>query len=115
MLGIGLILGAVLAAGVVGIVAAFWEDILNFLRGAVAYAKDVLGKVVKGVKILVRKISEGIREISKSYSQQNGQWEEITTIKTIDASKVPKDILEKASLYEDVDVTDELEMQLQSA
>ncbi len=110
-----IIVGAILTAGLAGIVAAFWNDILDFLRGAINHIKNILKKVVLGSRILIRKLQEGLKEISKSYAKENGHWEEITSIRTISESEVPKDILEKASLYEDVDITDELEMNLESA
>ncbi len=107
-----LIVGVVLAASV----AAFWKDIVNWLNRAIAKVKAIVKGIVFGAKVFVKKLSEGIKEISRHYSKNGTQWEETTVTKTISESEVPKDILEKANAYGGVEaeITDELELQLQA-
>jgi len=106
------ILGAVLTAGVIGIVATFWNDIIAFLKNAVEKVKQVVAGVVYGCKVFVKKLSEGVREISRHYSKVDGYWQETTVTKTISEREVPPEILERAKNQEELDITNELELQL---
>lgn len=113
MLPIALILGTVLAGGaVVGIVAAFWDNIKKFLRKAVEKVRSVIRGVLYGCKVFLKKTGEAVKEISRHYSKVDGQWEETTVIKTVSESEVPKEFLERAREQEELDITDECEMQL---
>lgn len=107
-----IILGAVLTAGVVGIVATFWNDIISFLQNALYKVKQIVEGIVYGCKVFVKKLSEGVREISRHYSKVNGHWQETTVTKTISEREVPPEILERAKIEEELDITDELELQL---
>lgn len=110
----GLLLGAVALAGI-GIVAAFWNDLVSFLKKAVNKVKQIVNGIVYGCKVFVRKLSEGVKEISRHYSKVDQHWEETTVTRTINESEVPPEILERANRGQDLDITDELEMQLESA
>ena len=109
-----LLLGAAIIAGV-GIVAAFWNDLVKFLKKAIQKVRQLVEGIVYGCKVFVRKIREGIKEISRHYSKVDQHWEETTVTKTISESEVPPEILERARASEELDITDELEMQLESA
>ena len=109
-----LLLGAVIIAGV-GVVAAFWNDLVKFLKKAIQKVSQIIEGIVYGCKVFVRKIHEGIKEISRHYSKVDQHWEETTVTKTISESEVPPEILEQARASEELDITDELEMQLESA
>ena len=58
---------------------------------------------------------EGVKEISRHYSKVGQQWEETTVTRVVSESEVPSEILERARANEELDITDELEMQLESA
>ena len=103
-----LLWGAGILAGV-GIVAAFWNDIVKFLKKAVEKVRRLVEGVVYGCKVFVKKMREAVKEISRHYSK------ETTVTKVISESEVPPEILERARANEELDITDELEMQLESA
>lgn len=109
-----LLWGAGILAGV-GIVAAFWNDIVKFLKKAVEKVRRLVEGVVYGCKVFVKKMREGVKEISRHYFKVDQHWEETTVTKVISESEVPPEILERARANEELDITDELEMQLESA
>lgn len=112
-----LLLGAALIAGV-GIVAAFWNDLVSFLKKAVEKVQALVAGIVYGTKVFLRKIGEAIKEISRSYSKVGDHWQETVITREIPASKVPEDILARADAMgygQEMDITDELEMKLESA
>ncbi len=109
-----LLWGAAVIAGV-GIVAAFWNDIVNFLKKAAQKVRQIVEGVVYGFTVFVKKMYEGVKEISRHYSKVEQHWEETTITRVISESEVPPEILERANSYEELDITDELEMQLESA
>lgn len=104
-----------LGAALIGIVASFWKDLVSFLRQAVEKVRQLVSGVVYGCKVFIKKIYEGIKEISRHYSKVDQHWEETTITRVVSESEVPSDILEKAKACEELDITDELEMQLESA
>lgn len=113
MLLTALITGAALIAGV-GILATYWNNIIDWLKRAITKVAEVVSATVYGSKVLIRKISEGIKEISKHYSKDSlGRWQETIVTKTIPENEVPKEIREKAESCYEYDLTDELELQLQ--
>ena len=109
-----LLWGAAIIAGV-GIVAAFWFDLVKFLKKAVEKVRQVVDGVVYGFKVFVTKMREGVREISRHYSKVDQHWEETTVTRTVSESEVPPEILARAEAYRELDITDELEMELSNA
>lgn len=99
---------------VAGILAAFWDDLLDWLKTAVETVRATVRGIYRGVKVFVQKTGECVKEISKHYSQVGEHWEETVIKRTIPASEVPEDILMKAYGGQEVDITDELELQLSS-
>lgn len=110
----GLLWGAAIIAGI-GIVAAFWNDLVDFLKKAVQKVQQIVAGIVYGARVFIQKLYEGVKEISRHYSKVDGHWQETTVTKTIPESKVPKEILQRANGYSELDITDELEMQLENA
>ena len=112
-----LLFGAAVIAGA-GIVAAFWNDLVAFLKKAVEKVRAVVAGIVYGTKVFIRKIGEAFKEISRNYSKVDDHWQETIVTREIPASKVPEDILARANEIgygQELDITDELEMQLESA
>ncbi|WP_312510534.1 hypothetical protein [Massilia sp.] len=112
MIFIGLLFGAALAL----VAATFWKDLVDWLKRVVEKVREVVAKVVAGVKIFVRKVGEAIKEIAKSYSQdEQGRWQETIVTREVSESDVPKDILDKVKRQRGtaVDVTKELELELE--
>ena len=104
-----------LGAAVVGLVAAFWKELVSFLRKAVQKVQQIVAGIVYGCKVFMKKIQEGIKEISRHYSKVDQHWEETTITRVVSESEVPDEILKRAKANEELDITDELEMQLESA
>ncbi len=109
-----LLWGAAIVAGV-GIVAAFWNDLVSFLKKAIQKVQQIIAGIVYGCKVFVKKVREGVKEISRHYSKVDQHWEETTITKVISESEVPPEILERANTSVELDITDELELQLESA
>lgn len=109
-----LLWGAAIIAGV-GIVAAFWNDLVTFLKKAVQKVQQVVAGIVYGARVFIQKMREGIKEISRHYSKVEGHWQETTVTRTVSESEVPKEILQRANHSNELDITDELEMQLKNA
>ena len=112
---IGLITGALLAAAVVGVLSAFWEDIRDFLKKAFEKVRQVVQGVIAGAKIFLKKIREAVQEISKNYSKVDKHWEETIVTRTVHENEVPEEFRNRISYDSELDITREMEMQLQSA
>ncbi len=109
-----IIFGAVLTAGIVGVVAAFWNDIIDFLKKGIDKVRQIVDGIVYGSKVFVKKIYEGIQEISRHYSMVDDRWQETTVTRTVSPNEVPDDILRRAEMQKkEVDITDELELNIQ--
>lgn len=109
-----LLCGAAIIAGV-GIIAAFWNDLVNFLKKAIHKVQQIVEGIVYGCRVFLKKLREGVKEISRHYSKVDQHWEETTITKVIPESEVPPEILERANANRELDITDELELQLESA
>jgi len=112
MIFIGLLFGAALAL----VAASFWKELVDWIKRVVEKVREVVAKVVAGVKIFVRKVGEAIKEIAKNYSQdEQGRWHETIVTREVNESDVPQEIRDKMkrSRGSDVDVTKELELQLE--
>ena len=108
-----LIMGATLVVGG-SLIVAYWNNIIDWLKRAITKVQSLVNHVVYGTKVFIQKINEGIKEISKHYSQDEyGRWKETVVTREIPASEVPEEIRKKAKyMNELVDITDELELQL---
>lgn len=108
-----LVMGITVIAGI-GVVAAFWNDIVDFIKDTVEKVSRTLNRFVYGTKVFLKKLQEGIQEILKQYSKDGEIWTEITTTRTIPESEVPEEIRNKARYEQEVDITQELELQVTS-
>lgn len=115
MILVNLILGGIIVASLSGIFKIFWNDILNFMQRAILKVKQIVTGIVEGAKILIQKVREGIKEISRNYSKVDGHWEETTVTRTIPESQVPPDILAKAAYSEETDISNDMELVLENA
>ena len=79
----------------------YWQKVQQLVEG-----------IVYGCKVFVKKLQEGVKEISRHYSKVDQHWQETTVTKIISESEVPPEILARAKASEELDITDELEMQL---
>lgn len=116
VIGTALLMGAFIVAGV-GIVATFWNDLVDFAKDIVQKAQkvlEVLNRVVYGVKVFLKKIIEGVQEIVRhySYSEVDKQWQETTTTRTVSENEVPEEIRNKLKYNREEDFTQELKLQI---
>ncbi len=68
-----LLWGAAIIAGV-GIVATFWNDLVNFLKKAMQKVSEMVSGVVYGCKVFLKKMREGAKEISRNYTKVDQNW-----------------------------------------
>jgi len=114
MLITSLILGAALLVGG-GLVVTFWNNIIGWLKRAIAKVQQVINKAVYGSKMFIRQLTKGFRQTSKHYAKDhNDRWHETVTTKEIDASEVPPEIRKMALRNMDADITDQLALKLSS-
>lgn len=109
-----LLWGAAIIAGV-GIIAAFWNDLVDFLKQAVRKASQIVSGVIYGFKVFIKRMGQAVSEISRHYSKVDQHWEETTVTRVISESEVPPEILARANAGQELDITNELELELTSA
>lgn len=98
----------------VGLVAAFWNDILSYLKKAIQKVAEIIHTAVLGVKVFLKKTSDGIIQVTKYYSQnqETKKWKESINRRKIDEDKVPTEMKQRLTLDQEFDITEELEMQM---
>lgn len=108
-----MILTALLLGVAVGaLVAVFWKDIVGWLQRAAEAVKKVVGKIANGVTVAVKKVYDGMKEISRHYTKTGTQWQETIVSRTISENDVPEEIRRKAEREEEADITNDLSEQL---
>ena len=115
MVASSIIIGAALLVGT-GLVIAFWNSIITYLKAAIAKVSKAIHAVILGVRVFLRKISDGIIQITKNYSQnaETKKWKETIVKRKLNENEVPKDIRDRIIMEDEFDITDELELQLAS-
>ena len=106
-----LLCGAAIIAGV-GIFALFWDDLRDFLTKAVEKVRRLADGAVYGYRIFLKKLREGVQEISRHYYKVGKHWEEAEFTRQVPANEVPPELLARASPNMELDITGEMEMQL---
>ena len=100
---IPLLLGA-LAVGV--LIAANWDDIVDWIRDSVAKIKEAFQTWKNKITILVKKVKEDIITfIERVRYRENGEVIEKLTEREIDESEVPAEILVRVKGKRKIDVT----------
>lgn len=100
---IPLLLGA-LAVGV--LIAANWDDIVDWIRDSVAKIKEAFQTWKNKITILVKKVKEDIITfIERVRYRENGEVIEKLTEREIDESEVPAEILARVKGKRKIDVT----------
>ena len=106
-----LLCGAAIAVGV-GIFTVFWDDLRDFLTKAAAKARQLADGVVYGCRVFLKKLWEGVQEISRHYYKVGQHWEEAEFTRQVPASEVPPELLSRVNANAELDITEEMEMQL---
>jgi hypothetical protein len=113
MLIASLIIGAALLVGG-SLLVSFWNNVIGWLKRAIAKVQQVINKAVYGMKLFIRQLSNGFRETSKHYSKDdNNRWNETVTTREVSANEVPPEIRKMAAHNKDRDITNELALKLQ--
>lgn len=112
----GFIAAALIATVVVAEVVSFWDEIITGLQRIVETVKTVIRGLFAGVKAFVEKVAGALREVTKSYSyvKSENQWYMEQRSIPIQSTDVPEEI--KSRLYNNnmVDITDQLELEMES-
>lgn len=108
-----LLVGAGIIAGGT-LLAAFWNDVVDWLKRAVEKVKTITGMIVYGTKVFIQKAYKAIQQISRHYSKDSyGRWHETTVTREVPEHEVPEEIRNMAKKSQETDITHELELQLQ--
>lgn len=96
-----------IAAGVGALlVAAFWDEIVDWLKDLVSKIKDLFRSIGHKAKLLARKIAKGILKlIHVLFFKKDNKWYKETTRAEVDESEVPAWAKRGVGEYE-TDVTD---------
>ena len=99
-----------LGAAIVGIVAAFWEELLDFVKKGLKKVK----RAVELFKVFVQKVQNGVKEIARYYARVGQNWEETTITRTISEDELPEEIRNKKRYKKnkETEITEELENML---
>lgn len=99
-----------------GLLARYMNNLLDWLKRAITKVNEMVHMMVYGTKVFIKRVREGIEEISKHYSQDNTKrWHETVVTRTVDENEVPKEFLNLARHNAETDITDRVERQLQLA
>ena len=99
-----------LGAAIVGIVAAFWDELLDFVKKGLKKVK----RTVELFKVFVQKVQNGVKEIARYYARVGQNWEETTITRTISEDELPEEIRNKKRYKKnkETEITEELENML---
>ncbi|WP_226455747.1 hypothetical protein [Pseudomonas sp. AF03-9] len=114
-----ILLGAALFAGAV-VASAFWDKIKNFLEASVKHVRQIVKATIVGLTAYIKTqnvvagIAAGLQALNKFYSKnEDQQWEETVTTRTIPASDVPEHIRRKLeSTQAPVDISEDIAKEL---
>ena len=94
------------------IVAANWDDVVDWLRSFTAKVKAALAGLGHAAKLFAQKVKDRfLRIMHRLFYKEDGKWFEETTIREIDESEVPAWALEGVSAQEK-DVTQKYKQEL---
>ena len=111
MIGTLLLLTGVIAGA--GIIAAFWKEIVNWLKRILDKVKTMVQGAVEGFKIFFARMQGVGKEVSKNYAKIGTKWQETIVEKTVELSEIPKEYLDRMTVSQrEYDFTEELELQL---
>lgn len=89
-------------------VAKFWKDIVGFVQRIYEKLKTMVTGALEGFKIFLRKTSDGVLQIVKTYSQdkETQKWTETIVKKTVSEKEVPRNIKNRITMDEEFDATE---------
>jgi len=110
-----ILLTAVVGAAIIGVVAVFWNSILDWIKRVIPRVKEIIQGVLHGTSIFISKIKEAAKEIQKHYSKVGTKWQETIVEKNVSYRELPEEIQQKVRTDNvEVDFTRELELSLET-
>jgi|GEM_PF-1842554 len=117
MIPILLVAGIAFVAGVA--LAAFWKDLIPWLKKAAEKVSEVIKKlasaILVGVKVYIQKTNGIIKRVAKYYSQdkETKRWSEHVATQEISEDEVPEDIRRMGVIdAAPIDISDKVEKQM---
>ena len=110
MIDTSLIMGTVLLAGKT-LLEKFWNAITCKIREVIAKVSEIIHSAVLGVKVFLRKTSDGVMHITKNYSQnaETKKWKETVVKRTLNEDEIPPKMRKRLTMDDEFDITDEYE------
>ncbi len=108
--------GAAVGALVGGaIIAAFWKEIVGWIKKVVDKLPPSVRQNLQGAMAFVEKVAGALKNIMNYYSfnEETQKWTETVVSREVDESSIPEHIREKVKLSAKVDITDELQEKLE--
>lgn len=97
----------------VAVVAMFWKEIVSWMKRIYEKLPASVKENLKGAMAFVKKIGDTFKNLMVyySYGEKTQKWTETTVSREVDSGSIPAHILKKLKATEQVDITEELEMQ----
>ena len=107
----------VAGAAAIGVLALFWKEIKAWIDRIYQKLPESIQENLKGLMAFVQKIEDTVKNIIVyySYREDTQQWTETTVSRVVDPSTVPKHILKKSTQMKKVDITNDLQKELELA
>lgn len=113
IIAVPLILGASVIVGAT-LVAKYWRKIVDFLKKALTKLKQIIKGTIMGSAVFLKRIGDKFQNRTKHYSQnEQGKWKETIVCYEQDADEIPEKYREYAGFDQEVDLTEELQLQLE--
>jgi tRNA G37 N-methylase Trm5 len=108
------IAGAALA---IGALAIFWKEIKTWIDRVYLKLPPSVKDNLKGLMAFVEKIDSTFKNIMVYYSfrEETQKWTETTVSREVDPSTIPKNILQRINSKSKIDITQDLEKELEMA
>lgn len=105
------------AAVAVGVIALFWKEIKAWIDRIYQKLPPSIQENLKGLMAFVQKIDDTYKNIMVyySYHEDTQKWTETTVSRLVDPNTIPKLILKKSQQIAKVDITDDLQKELELA
>ncbi|VXA91475.1 conserved hypothetical protein [Enhydrobacter sp. AX1] len=110
---------AVAGLAVAGLVlSVFWKEIKDFIIASTSKIKTVIiPSAIVGFRTYLEtgSVARGFLKAMQTFYTRNtqGQWQETVVTRTISEKEVPKDIKAKAKNHTRVDITEDVQKELQ--
>lgn len=113
IIAVPLILGAALIVGGT-LIAKYWRQMVDFLKKVVEKLKKVIKGTLMGSAVFLKKLGDKFQNRTKHYSQnEQGKWKETIVCYEQSADEIPEKYREYAGFDQEVDLTAELQLQLE--